>query len=72
MNSVDATVFETRCLELVDEVARTRSEIVVTRHGRPIDLSGSLVLPESLDVNRGAARLQSDRLHQAASSRHAD
>lgn len=34
--SIQASVFKARCLALLDEVARTGSSIVVTKHGRPV------------------------------------
>ena len=34
--TVSASEFKATCLELMDEVARTRSELVVTKHGRPV------------------------------------
>lgn len=33
---VPAGVFKATCLELMDEVARTGRDIVVTKHGRPV------------------------------------
>lgn len=36
MSTIAAGVFKARCLELMDEVARTREEIIVTKHGRPV------------------------------------
>lgn len=36
MGTIAAGVFKARCLELMDEVARTREEIVVTKYGRPV------------------------------------
>lgn len=34
--AVQAGVFKARCLALLDEVARTHSTIVVTKHGKPV------------------------------------
>ncbi len=34
--TVAATKFKATCLELMDEVARTGRELVVTKHGRPV------------------------------------
>jgi len=31
-----ASQFKAKCLALLDEVAHTRSEIIVTKHGRPL------------------------------------
>lgn len=36
MATVAAGVFKAKCLELMDEVERTKEEIVVTKHGRPV------------------------------------
>ena len=33
---VPAAVFKAECLKLMDEVARTREPIVITKHGRPV------------------------------------
>ncbi len=33
---VNATEFKAKCLKLVDEVARTREPIIVTKRGRPV------------------------------------
>jgi prevent-host-death family protein len=33
---MQASTFKARCLALLDEVARTRSTIVVTKHGKPV------------------------------------
>jgi prevent-host-death family protein len=36
MVRVAAAAFKARCLELMDEVARTKEGIVVTKYGRPV------------------------------------
>lgn len=36
MSTIAAGVFKARCLELMDEVARTGEEIIVTKYGRPV------------------------------------
>ena len=36
MTTVAAGLFKAKCLELMDEVERTKEEIVVTKHGRPV------------------------------------
>ena len=33
--SIGAGAFKAKCLRLIDEVAEERTEIVVTKHGRP-------------------------------------
>ena len=35
-STVSASEFKATCLELMDEVARTRDEVIVTKHGRPV------------------------------------
>ena len=32
---IAAGAFKARCLSLIDEVANTRAEIVITKHGKP-------------------------------------
>jgi len=34
--TIPAGVFKATCLELMDDIAATGSEIVVTKHGRPV------------------------------------
>ena len=34
-SEIAASAFKTRCLELMDQVANSRTEIVVTKRGRP-------------------------------------
>lgn len=36
MATIAAGAFKARCLELMDEVARTGEELVVTKYGRPV------------------------------------
>jgi prevent-host-death family protein len=36
MKSVGAGRFKDRCLKMLDEVARTRSVVVITKRGRPV------------------------------------
>ncbi|HEX4025366.1 MAG TPA: type II toxin-antitoxin system Phd/YefM family antitoxin [Steroidobacteraceae bacterium] len=33
---IPAAIFKAECLKLMDEVARTREPIVITKHGRPV------------------------------------
>ncbi|HZI97452.1 MAG TPA: type II toxin-antitoxin system Phd/YefM family antitoxin [Actinomycetales bacterium] len=35
-NWIQASIFKARCLALIDEVARSRTSIVVTKRGRPV------------------------------------
>lgn len=34
--NIPAAIFKAECLKLMDEVARTRQTIVITKHGRPV------------------------------------
>ena len=34
--TIKASEFKARCLKLMDEVAETGEEIVITKHGRPV------------------------------------
>jgi prevent-host-death family protein len=34
--TIQASTFKARCLALLDEVARSRDTVVVTKHGRPV------------------------------------
>ena len=36
MSTVPAGVFKSKCLELMDEVERTKEEVIVTKYGRPV------------------------------------
>jgi len=36
MPTIAAGVFKAKCLELMDEVERTKQEVIVTKHGRPV------------------------------------
>jgi len=36
MSTVPAGVFKAKCLEIMDEVERTREEVIVTKYGRPV------------------------------------
>lgn len=36
MSTVSASVFKAKCLELMDQVERTKEEVTVTKYGRPI------------------------------------
>ena len=44
--TISATEFKATCLELMDEVARTGTEVIVTKHGRPV-VRVSAIRPES-------------------------
>ena len=32
-----ATAFKTKCLNLIDQVYQSRKEIIITKHGKPMD-----------------------------------
>lgn len=34
--TVQASIFKARCLALLDEVARSRNTVLVTKHGKPV------------------------------------
>ena len=34
--TIEAGVFKSKCLKLLDEVAERRSTLVITKHGRPV------------------------------------
>ena len=36
MKTIAAGQFKTKCLALLDEVARTREPLLVTKHGKPV------------------------------------
>lgn len=36
MTEITATRFKARCLALLDEVAESGTELVITKHGRPV------------------------------------
>jgi prevent-host-death family protein len=62
---ITATQFKARCLRLLDEVARTGQEIVVTKRGEPVARVSPASPPGDL---RGSAKLllSDDELVQAS------
>ena len=56
--TVQASTFKARCLALLDEVARTRTTVVVTKHGRP--LARLVPLDEDRRSTRGTVTLLAD------------
>jgi prevent-host-death family protein len=36
MSEMNATSFKAHCLEVMDRVARTREEVIITKRGKPI------------------------------------
>ena len=43
MKTIKASELRSRCLELMDEVARSGASIVITKHGRPVAQLGPVV-----------------------------
>ena len=48
MQTISASTFKARCLALLDEVASTGEEIVITKRGRPVARVVPAVEPASL------------------------
>lgn len=46
---IQASEFKARCLALLDDVARHRAEIVVTKHGKPVARLVPIAEPVSTD-----------------------
>jgi prevent-host-death family protein len=55
--TMQASEFKARCLAVLDEVARTRQEVVVTKHGVPVARLVPIAEPPSTD---GSVTLLSD------------
>jgi len=36
MSEMNATAFKASCLEVMDRVAKTREEVIITKRGRPV------------------------------------
>ena len=36
MESISASQFKARCLALMDDVAKTREALIITKHGKPV------------------------------------
>lgn len=51
---IQASTFKARCLALLDEVARSRNTIVVTKHGKPV---AKLVPIDEPALTRGSVTL---------------
>ena len=53
---VSASEFKTHCLRLMDQVQRERSEIIITKHGRPVArlMPFDVSAPDILGCMRGA------------------
>jgi prevent-host-death family protein len=46
---IQASEFKARCLALLDDVARHRTEIIVTKHGKPVAKLVPVGLPTATD-----------------------
>lgn len=45
---VSASEFKARCLAMLDEVAATGEDVVITKHGRPVAQVSAAIPPASL------------------------
>jgi prevent-host-death family protein len=48
VRTISASEFKARCLAMLDEVAATGEEIVITKHGRPVAQLSAASEPTSL------------------------
>ncbi len=55
-----ASTFKAQCLALLDQVERTKVEIVVTKRGRPVARLVPLERPEGPASTEGSVRLIAD------------
>lgn len=60
--TVTATDFKARCLELIDRIERTRGEVTVTRYGKPVArlVPVDVERPSALGCLRGGVRSMGD------------
>ena len=60
--TIKASEFKAKCLELMDEVAKTGTPLVITKHGRPVAQLGPVVTrPASLaGAHRGQISIKGD------------
>ena len=59
VRTLSASEFKARCLELLDEVARTREPLVITKRGRPVARLTPLELDASMALE-GSVRYGGD------------
>ena len=63
-STIGAGAFKNRCLALLDEVARTRRPLTITKHGKPVAtlIPAAPEEPEALfgDLGRNGWRIRSD------------
>ncbi len=57
--AIPATEFKQRCLALLDQVAETKSPLIVTKHGRPV--ARVVPIDEPATSLMGSVTLVSDR-----------
>ena len=50
VRTLPASEFKARCLELLDEVARTREPLIITKRGRPVARLAPLEADASLSL----------------------
>ena len=62
--TMKASEFKAKCLKLMDEVAETGEEIVITKHGKP---TARLVAYRGSRRNRGSARIMGRSRYSATS-----
>ena len=60
--TIKASEFKAKCLELMDQVAKAGTPLVITKHGRPVAQLGPVVTrPASLaGVHRGQISIKGD------------
>ena len=74
MRTIKASEFKARCLSLMDDVAQSGEEIVVTKNGRPV----SKLVPlknrprEAYGLHRGMWQLKEDLANLQEESRNGD
>ena len=71
MKVVKASEFKAKCLSLMDEVAQSGEEIVVTKNGKPVSkLVPIKIRPKEIyGLNRGRWQLKGDLLKQMKEQR---
>lgn len=62
MKTIKASEFKARCLQLMDEVARTGEPVLITKNGRPVSELGPVrTRPPSLyGILRGSVEITGD------------
>ena len=64
MRTIKASEFKAKCLQLMDDVAETGEELVITKHGKPVSkLSPVTTKPRSLfGLHRDVLEIRGDIL----------